>query len=99
MDRGIFGAFYIAISILLVPRLGAATFIAILVAGQMLCSLVIDHYGPFWRDDPPGEPFTNRWRGASGYRRCPHSAVTSSAGRTGCSRKKRSISRAASGPR
>src|SRR6185437_374511 len=36
---------------------------------------------PFWRDDPPGEPFTDRWRGASGYRRRPHSAVTSSAGR------------------
>jgi bacterial/archaeal transporter family-2 protein len=44
---GFFGAVYIAISILLVPRLGAATFIAMLVAGQMLCSLVIDHYGLF----------------------------------------------------
>ncbi|MBV8829692.1 MAG: DMT family transporter [Acidobacteriaceae bacterium] len=42
---GIFGAIYIAISIVLVPRLGAATFIALLVAGQMLSSLIFDHYG------------------------------------------------------
>jgi transporter family-2 protein len=44
---GFFGAIYIAISILLVPRLGTATFIALLVAGQMLSSLVFDHYGLF----------------------------------------------------
>jgi transporter family-2 protein len=42
---GFFGAIYIAISILLVPRLGTATFVALLVAGQMLAALVIDHYG------------------------------------------------------
>ncbi len=42
---GFFGAIYIAISILIVPRLGAATFIALLVAGQMLTSLAFDHYG------------------------------------------------------
>jgi transporter family-2 protein len=44
---GIFGAIYIAISILLVPRLGAATVIALLVAGQMTGSLVFDHFGLF----------------------------------------------------
>ncbi len=42
---GVFGAVYIAISILLVPRLGTATFVALLVAGQMLASMVFDHYG------------------------------------------------------
>jgi bacterial/archaeal transporter family-2 protein len=42
---GLFGAVYIAISILLVPRLGTATFVALLVAGQMLASLIFDHYG------------------------------------------------------
>jgi transporter family-2 protein len=42
---GFFGAVYIAISILLVPRLGTATFVALLVGGQMLAALVIDHYG------------------------------------------------------
>jgi bacterial/archaeal transporter family-2 protein len=42
---GFFGAIYIAISILLVPRIGAATFVALLVAGQMLSSLIADNYG------------------------------------------------------
>jgi bacterial/archaeal transporter family-2 protein len=44
---GFFGAVYIAISILLVPRLGAAIFIALLVAGQMFASLAFDHFGLF----------------------------------------------------
>jgi len=44
---GFFGAVYIAVSILLVPRLGAAIFVALLVAGQMLTSLAFDHYGLF----------------------------------------------------
>jgi transporter family-2 protein len=44
---GFFGAVYIAVSILLVPRLGTATFVALLVAGQMLASLAFDHYGLF----------------------------------------------------
>jgi transporter family-2 protein len=42
---GIFGAIYIAASILLVPRIGVATFIGFLLAGQMICSLVMDHFG------------------------------------------------------
>jgi bacterial/archaeal transporter family-2 protein len=42
---GIFGATYIAISILLLPRLGAATVIALIVAGQMIGSLAFDQYG------------------------------------------------------
>jgi len=44
---GLFGAIYIAISIALVPRLGTATFVALLVAGQMLASLAFDQYGLF----------------------------------------------------
>lgn len=42
---GLFGAIYIAISIFLVPRLGTATFAASLLAGQMLSSLTLDHFG------------------------------------------------------
>ena len=42
---GIFGAIYIAISIVLVPKLGAATFIALLVTGQMIGSVAFDHFG------------------------------------------------------
>jgi transporter family-2 protein len=44
---GFFGAIYIAVSILLVPRIGAAMFIALLVAGQMIGSLVFDQFGAF----------------------------------------------------
>jgi transporter family-2 protein len=42
---GFFGAVYIAISILLVPRVGAAFFVALLVAGQMVGSIAFDHFG------------------------------------------------------
>ena len=42
---GFFGAVYIGISILLIPRLGAAMVIALMVAGQMLGSLAFDHFG------------------------------------------------------
>ncbi len=42
---GLFGATYIALAILLVPKLGAAPFIALLVAGQMATSLAFDHFG------------------------------------------------------
>ncbi len=44
---GFFGAIYIAISILLLPKLGAATVIALIVAGQMIGSLGFDHFGLF----------------------------------------------------
>jgi bacterial/archaeal transporter family-2 protein len=39
------GAFYVAGSIVSAPRLGAATLIALVVAGQSLASLVVDHFG------------------------------------------------------
>jgi transporter family-2 protein len=44
---GVFGTIYILVSILLLPHLGAATVVALLVTGQMLGSLVFDHYGLF----------------------------------------------------
>src|ERR1700760_1523045 len=42
---GLFGAIFIGLAILLIPQLGAATFIAVLVAGQMLAAVTLDHYG------------------------------------------------------
>lgn len=42
---GLFGAIYIAISILLLPRLGAFTVITLIVVGQLVTSLVFDHLG------------------------------------------------------
>ena len=42
---GLFGALFIGLAIVLVPQLGAAAFIALLVAGQMLASVTFDHFG------------------------------------------------------
>ena len=42
---GLFGAIFIAVAILMVPRLGAATVLALIVVGQMLGSLAFDHFG------------------------------------------------------
>lgn len=42
---GLFGAIFIGLALLVVPQLGAAAIIALLVAGQMLASLAIDHFG------------------------------------------------------
>lgn len=42
---GLFGAIFIGLAIFLVPQLGAATFIALLVTGQMLGSVTFDHFG------------------------------------------------------
>jgi bacterial/archaeal transporter family-2 protein len=44
---GLFGAVFIGLAIFLVPQLGAATFIVLLVTGQMLASVTLDHFG--WR--------------------------------------------------
>ena len=42
---GLLGAFLVAVTILLVPKLGAATLMGFMIAGQMLASLILDHYG------------------------------------------------------
>ncbi len=42
---GAFGAFYVVATIVAAPRLGAATVVAVIVAGQSLASVVVDHYG------------------------------------------------------
>ena len=42
---GLCGAIYIISTIILAPRLGAATLIGVSVTGQLLMSLVLDHYG------------------------------------------------------
>jgi len=42
---GIFGAIFIALSIVAIPKLGGAAYIALLVTGQMVAALAVDHYG------------------------------------------------------
>jgi len=36
---------YVSASVLLAPRLGATAFIMLVIAGQILASLMFDHYG------------------------------------------------------
>jgi transporter family-2 protein len=42
---GLLGAAYVASTTVLGPRLGAASLLALTLAGQMLAALVVDHYG------------------------------------------------------
>ena len=42
---GLLGAFYVASLIVLAPRLGLALTFGLTVAGQMVMSLIMDHYG------------------------------------------------------
>lgn len=42
---GIAGVAYITAALVLTPRLGAANFIVCVVAGQVVASLIIDHFG------------------------------------------------------
>ena len=42
---GILGGFYITSSAAFGPSLGGATFLALIVAGQMIAALALDHYG------------------------------------------------------
>lgn len=42
---GLFGAVFITVVILMLPRFGAATTLALIVVGQMLGSLAFDHFG------------------------------------------------------
>ena len=42
---GLIGAIYIAGVVVLAPRLGAGTLVAAIVGGQMVASLLLDHFG------------------------------------------------------
>jgi transporter family-2 protein len=55
---GLLGATYVAVSALLGARLGSATLLALIVAGPLLMSLVLDHYG--WLGFEPHA--MNGWR-------------------------------------
>ena len=42
---GLLGAYLVTSIIVLAPRLGATTLIALIIAGQMTTALALDHYG------------------------------------------------------
>jgi bacterial/archaeal transporter family-2 protein len=53
---GVFGAIFIATTIFMIPRLGAATVLASIVVGQMLGSLAFDHFGLLGVPQYPATP-------------------------------------------
>jgi len=55
---GFLGAFLVVVSVVLAPKLGAATMLALMVAGQMCASLVLDHFGLIGYPEHP----TTIWR-------------------------------------
>ncbi|BCR04469.1 membrane protein [Desulfuromonas versatilis] len=42
---GCLGAFFVASTVILAPKLGATTMVALILAGQMVASLLLDHFG------------------------------------------------------
>ena len=42
---GLLGAFFVAAAVTLVPKLGVAMTFSVLIAGQMIITLFIDHFG------------------------------------------------------
>ena len=42
---GALGAYFVAATIFIAPKLGATTMVALLLAGQMVASLTLDHFG------------------------------------------------------
>jgi transporter family-2 protein len=42
---GLMGAFFVAAAVSLVPRLGVAMTFSLIIAGQMIVTLIIDHFG------------------------------------------------------
>ncbi len=42
---GLLGATYVTLTIFLIPRIGALAMMASVIVGQMLASLLVDHYG------------------------------------------------------
>ena len=42
---GLLGALYVLATIVVIPRLGAATTVGLILVGQVLASIVIDHFG------------------------------------------------------
>ena len=42
---GFLGAFFVAAAVMLVPRIGVAMTFSLFIAGQMIVTLIIDHFG------------------------------------------------------
>ncbi len=45
LTGGALGAFYVAATIIAAPQIGAALLVSLVIAGQIVISLILDHYG------------------------------------------------------
>lgn len=50
---GFLGAFAVSTSVIIAPRLGAASFTIVVVCGQLIMSLILDHFGWLGFDKHP----------------------------------------------
>ncbi len=55
---GILGAFFVASAVILVPKIGVALTFSLIIAGQMLITLFLDHFGFLGVPEKP----INLWR-------------------------------------
>ena len=53
---GLLGAFYVLGSVVAAPKLGAATLVAVILAGQAVASLLVDHFGWVGFEENPITP-------------------------------------------
>jgi transporter family-2 protein len=53
---GMFGAIFIIIGIVLIPRIGAGTYIALVISAQLLTSLAFDHFGVLGLEQRSADP-------------------------------------------
>ena len=53
---GLIGALYVAGTVILAPRLGAAVLVSLLVAGQLTAAVIVDHFGVLGFPQAPATP-------------------------------------------
>ena len=42
---GVCGAFFVTLALILVPKMGASAYLSTMIAGQLIASVIIDHFG------------------------------------------------------
>jgi len=56
LSGGLLGAFFVSLTILIVPRLGTAAVMAAVIAGQLATGVLLDQYGAFGLRQIPFTP-------------------------------------------
>ena len=53
---GVLGAFFVAVTVIVARELGAVSMLSLLIAGQMVAALLVDHYGVIGFPQSPVTP-------------------------------------------